>query len=282
MKILSPLRYPGGKGQMYDNIEYIIRANRLSNKTYVEPFAGGFAVGLELLRNEIVPRAIINDIDFHIYAFWKAVFYRSEYLIEKINSTPVTIEEWKKQRNIYEKCDKRSLLKVAFSTLFLNRTNFSGVIKGGPIGGFAQKGKYKLDCRFSKKRLSNIISEISQFRDRIEIYNLDAKCFIKDILSKRQKEIFVNFDPPYVKKGKCLYTNFYNSEDHKELGTCILKDLKCDWIMTYDNEPLIKEIYRNTLYFPFDLGYSVNKHIKATELFISGKNYSHNIKFNVA
>ncbi len=267
---------------MYDNIEYIIRANRLSNKTYVEPFAGGFAVGLELLRNGIVPKAIINDIDFHIYAFWKAVFCRTEALIDKINSTPVTIEEWKKQRNIYEKCDKRSLLKVAFSTLFLNRTNFSGVIKGGPIGGFAQKGKYKLDCRFSKKRLSNIISEISQFRDRIEIYNLDAKCFINDILSKRQKEIFVNFDPPYVKKGKCLYTNFYNSEDHKELGTCILKDLKCDWIMTYDNEPLIKEIYRNTLYFPFDLDYSANKHVKATELFISGKNYSHNIKFSVA
>lgn len=280
MNMLSPLRYPGGKGQMYEKIEYIIRANRLADRVYVEPFAGGFAVGVALLKNGIISRAVINDIDFHIYAFWKSVFYRSEDLIEKIYSTPITIEEWKKQRTIYEKCDKRSWLNVAFSTLFLNRTNFSGVIKGGPIGGINQNGKYKLDCRFPKERLACIISEISKFRDHVEIYNLDAKCFIEDILSKRQNDIFINFDPPYVKKGKSLYTNFYKEEDHRELGCCIAENLKCDWIMTYDNDPLIHDIYSKNLHFTFNLGYSANKHTVGTELFVSKKNYSHNIRFS--
>ena len=279
MNMLSPLRYPGGKGQMYEKIEYIIRANSLADRVYVEPFAGGFAVGVALLKNGIISRAVINDIDFHIYAFWKAVFHRSEDLIEKIYSTPITIKEWKKQRTVYEKCDRRSWFKIAFSTLFLNRTNFSGIIKGGPIGGISQNGKYKLDCRFPKERLACIISEISKFRDCIEIYNLDAKCLIKEVLSKRQDGIFVNFDPPYVKKGKSLYTNFYKEEDHKVLRRCIEENLTCDWIMTYDDDPLIRDIYDKNFLFAFNLDYSANKHVLGTELFISGKNYSHNIEF---
>lgn len=280
MKILSPLRYPGGKGQMYDEIEYIIRANRLSDKIYVEPFAGGFALGLSLLKNGIVAKTIINDVDFHIFAFWKVVFNAPEKLISKIIKTEINIEEWKRQKSIYKKCDKRSLVNIAFSTLFLNRTNFSGVIKGGPIGGISQKGKYKLGCRFDKERIVKQISEISKFKDCVEIYNLDAKCLIKEVLSEKQNNLFINFDPPYVKKGKSLYTNFYKEEDHIELEKYISEYLSCDWIMTYDDDPLIHKIYQKNLFFRFDIGYSANNHKNGTELFISQRNYAHNIKFS--
>ena len=273
MKALSPLRYPGGKGQMYDKIKHIIYANSLDQKTYVEPFAGGFAVGITLIRSNIVSNAIINDIDFHIYAFWKAVFFRTEQFIKKIESTPINMDEWYKQRAIYDKCNRKKLLDVAFATLFLNRTNFSGVLKAGPIGGQDQSGNYKMDCRFPKERICELIRNISIYKKRIKIYNMDANKFIQDVLKPMQGNLFINFDPPYVKKGKALYTNFYNMEDHRTLKKCITDNLTCDWIMTYDNNDFIKSMYKDFFTCEFSLGYSVNVHKKGTELFISPKEY---------
>lgn len=277
MKALSPLRYPGGKGQMYDKIKQIIHANSLDQKTYVEPFAGGFAVGITLIRNNIVRKAIINDIDFHIYAFWKAVFFKTEKFLEKIESTPINMDEWHKQRSIYNKCNRKSILDAAFATLFLNRTNFSGVLKAGPIGGQNQTGKYKMDCRFPKERISKLIHDISQYKERIEVYNMDANEFITNILKPKQKDLFINFDPPYVKKGKALYTNFYDMNDHRKLKDCIVGNLNCDWIMTYDNNDFIKSIYKDFFIYEFNLGYSANIHKKGTELFVSSKKYKQKI-----
>ena len=262
---------------MYDKIKHIIHANALDQKTYVEPFAGGFAVGITLIRNNIVRKAIINDIDFHIYAFWKAVFFETKKLTEKIESTPINMDEWHNQRAIYDKCNRKSLFDVAFATLFLNRTNFSGVLKAGPIGGQNQTGKYKMDCRFPKKRICNLINDISQYKERIEIYNMDANEFITDILKPAQKDLFINFDPPYVKKGKALYTNFYDIDDHRKLKDCITENLNCDWIMTYDNNDFIKSIYKNFFVYELNLGYSANIHRKGTELFVSPKEYKQKI-----
>ena len=277
MEALSPLRYPGGKGQMYSKIEHIIKANSLTDKTYVEPFAGGFAIGITLLKNGIVTKAIINDYDYHIYAFWKAVFNASDALIEKIKATPLTILEWKKQREIYNACDRRAYIQVAFATLYLNRTNFSGVLKGGPIGGQDQKGNYKLDCRFPKERICAMVDEISKLKNSIEVYNLDAEELILNVLKPIQNQLFINFDPPYVRKGKALYTNFYNRENHQSLRDCIVQNLSCDWIMTYDDDELIRTAYNDCNLLNFSLGYSAKEHRTGNELFISKKEYQHMI-----
>ena len=280
MKLNSPLRYPGGKSQMYEYVKEIICKNNLQTKTYVEPFAGGFGIGIKLLKEKVVEKAIINDFDFRIYAFWKAVFFNSKKLIDGIKDLEISIDEWKKQKMISKKCPKKTYLKVAISTLFLNRTNFSGILKGNPIGGISQNGKYKMDCRFPKEKIIEAIHEISKFKDRVKIYNLDAKEFILKILNKNPNSFFINFDPPYVKNGKSLYTNFYETKDHKELKTEI-SNLKSDWIMTYDCDNLILKEYAKYPIKKFNLRYSAKNKIKGTELFISKKEYINSIQ-NIA
>lgn len=66
------------------------------------------------------------------------------------------------------------MLEVAFATFFLNRTNRSGILKAGVIGGKEQSGKWKLDVRFNKDDLTKRIQMIGRYKDRIHVYNKDA------------------------------------------------------------------------------------------------------------
>lgn len=71
------------------------------------------------------------------------------------------------------------MLTIGFSTFFLNRTNRSGILKGGVIGGKNQEGQWKLDARYNKSDLISRIQKISKNRERIDLYNMDAIDFIK-------------------------------------------------------------------------------------------------------
>ena len=205
--IVTPLRYPGGKTKLYLLVKELIKVNNC--KTYIEPYAGGAGVALKLLFNNDVQKIMINDFDKAIYSFWYSVLNYTDELVKKIEETPITMEEWYIQKNIYEnKSNSNSILELGFATLFLNRTNRSGILKAGVIGGKSQEGNYKLDCRFNKVELIKKIKKIASFKSRIKLYNLDAEVFIRRNVSKT-KDSFTFFDPPYYKKGPGLYTNFY-------------------------------------------------------------------------
>ncbi|HES9253572.1 TPA: DNA adenine methylase, partial [Streptococcus pyogenes] len=210
MKNVSPLRYPGGKTQVYDFVKELVNLNETT--TYIEPYMGGMGIALKLLLNNNVHKIMVNDYDKAIYAFWYSVLNYTEQLIEKINTTPITIDEWKLQREVQKNknnCD--DLLTLGFSTLFLNRTNRSGIIKAGVIGGLKQDGNYKLDCRFNKEKTIKKIKLIASYKKQIKLYNMDAEKFIRLNITKT-KNSFTFFDPPYYTKGPGLYTNFYNHE----------------------------------------------------------------------
>lgn len=271
-KSLSPLRYPGGKSQLSEKISKILESNNINNSIYIEPFAGGFGVGLYLLFNNKVQKVILNEYDIAIYSIWFAILYECEYFIKDIENTEVSIKEYKKQKEIYHKLknNKNYSYKLAFAAFFLNRTNISGILNAGPIGGYEQNSKYKIDCRFGKENLIKKIKEINKYKDRIEIYNLNYKDFLKDIiLDKYKKEdIFIFLDPPYYKQGKNLYNKFFNEKAHKELKENILNVKEYNWVMTYDNAKEIREIYKNFNTITFSMRYSANKVRKETELLI--------------
>ncbi len=113
---------------------------------------------------------------------------------------------------------KENLLNLGFSTLFLNRTNRSGIIKAGVIGGKEQKGEYKLDCRFNKADIIQKIRYIAAHKNDIVLYNLDTEDLIRNVINNLEHKSFIFFDPPYYNKGATLYTNFYKHEDHVSLA----------------------------------------------------------------
>lgn len=263
MNNYSPLRYPGGKNKTYDYLKYLVEKNNI--QTYIEPYCGGAAVALKLLINNDVKKIMINDFDRSIYAFWYSILNYTDSFIEEVEKAVFSIEEWEKQKTIQRNKQTADLLSLGFSTFYLNRTNRSGIISAGPIGGKNQNGNYKMDCRFNKNSLINKIKLIASNKSKIKLYNLDAIDFIKKNIV-RTKNSLIFFDPPYFVKGKDLYTNFYELPDHQELKKNIEKYLNNHkWILTYDTHDSIQNIYSSFEYYTYQLNYSAGSSKKGLE-----------------
>ena len=131
----SPLRYPGGKGKLAKFMAAIVRANRLSDGRYVEPFAGGAGIAWELLITGVVRRVLINDISPQVFAFWASVLRHTDELCRLIRDVPLSVEEWDRQKDVFRAPEDASTLELGFSCFYLNRTNRSGILNGGLIGG---------------------------------------------------------------------------------------------------------------------------------------------------
>lgn len=268
----SPLRYPGGKGKLVPFFEQLLTDNSLNDGIYVEPYIGGGAVALSLLLREYVQRIIINDKDRSIYAFWYSVLYKTEELCRLISRTPVTMEIWQEQREVQSRKDYADLLSLGFSTFFLNRTNRSGIIKAGVIGGKEQTGNYKMDARFKKQDLISRIRRISNYADRIDLHNDDAVNLIKEISPTLPENSLLYLDPPYYKKGNGLYMNYYNDDDHRQISEVIRSEKAHRWVVSYDASDFIKALYKDFRCKEFQLNYSANNNGKGTEIMFFSDN----------
>lgn len=267
----SPLRYPGGKSSMLELTGAILRLNQLERGHYAEPYAGGCGLALSLLYGGYVSDIHINDIDPSIWAFWHCVLNETDAFVHKATTTPVTIEEWLVQRDFLRSNKTDDTLALGFCAFFLNRTNRSGIIKrAGVIGGLDQAGNYKIDCRYSIDELVKRIVRVKKYADRIHLTNMDALDFLSVCDSQLPLETFVFADPPYYKKGSRLYTSFYEPGDHAELARTMLA-MSRPWIVTYDDTPQIRGLYRDRRQYCFDLNYSLHEKRVGTELLIGSK-----------
>jgi DNA adenine methylase len=238
----TPLRYPGGKTQMTPLVQEIMRVNGLTGAFYCEPFAGGAGIACRLLVAGLISEAWLNDIDPGIYAFWHSVLNASDDLCELIERTPVTMDEWYRQRELHRGALKLSTLRLGFATLFLNRTNRSGILRGGVIGGYEQLSKYPLDCRFNRADLVRKVQRLALYRNQVHLSCEDAKGYIEKTVAALPDHSLVNIDPPYFDKGPELYTSFYSEADHAELARAVRAITK-PWMMTYDDVPAIRRLY---------------------------------------
>lgn len=262
----SPLRYPGGKTQLAPFVIEVLRANDLFYGAYIEPFAGGCGIAWKLLLNNYVSEIHINDIDPSIYAFWASVLRHTDDLCERIECTPVTMDEWRRQK-LVQHAGRPRQLDLGFSTLFLNRTNRSGILKGGVIGGKAQESAYPLDCRFKKTKLIRKIQRIAKYRDQVTLTRTDAKKFILETLPRLATKALVNIDPPYYRKGRDLYCSFYNHPDHVDLSL-VIPNIRQRWMVTYDDAPEIQELYKRLPTINLNLNYSAQVKRVGVELMI--------------
>ncbi|WBU63594.1 DNA adenine methylase [Paracoccus aerodenitrificans] len=267
----SPLRYPGGKSGLYHLVATILRLNELDRRPYAEPFAGGAGLALALLYDGHVSELHLNDIDPSIWAFWDTVLNRPDDIIEKVMTTDITVDEWRRQREIYLTENLSNPLDLGFAAFFLNRTNRSGIIKGaGVIGGLEQSGSYKIDCRFNREDLARRISRIAKYRRRIHLTRLDAVDFLSHADKILPRQSLLCIDPPYFNKGSSLYTSFYRAADHEYLSKCILS-LDRPWIVTYDEAPEICALYRSQPLHRVEVNYSVQTKRVAGEILIAAE-----------
>lgn len=265
----SPLRYPGGKACLYDLAVEFLAINSLHQRSYVEPYSGGCGLALSLLFDGHVAQIHLNDIDRSIWAFWKSVLDHTTELLYRIETTAVTVKEWERQRAIQLQKETASVVDLGFSTFFLNRTNRSGIIhSGGVIGGKAQSGAWKLDCRFNKADLMERIDRVGRYRGRISIYNEDAEVFLTRLGNTIPATSVVYVDPPYFEKGAQLYRNAYRHADHERIAA-LLGKINNPWFLTYDNVDQIRALYAGYDSVELDIGYSVQTKRRGSEILVA-------------
>ncbi|MGN0024169.1 MAG: DNA adenine methylase [Candidatus Avelusimicrobium sp.] len=266
----SPLRYPGGKACLAEEIKELLEKNNLVGGAYAEPFAGGAGLALNLLFSGFVSKIYINDLDRSIYAFWHTVLNEPEKLIETMQNTPITVEEHERQFAVQLDKENASLFDLGFSTFFLNRTNVSGVVRGGIIGGKKQTGKYKIDARFNKAALADKIRKITELKHWIHLSNEEASVFLERMEEELPADSLVFLDPPYYVKGASLYYNHFSNADHAILANNVKKYSK-HWIVSYDNVKEVRQLYTPHRCKTYSLNYSVKEHYQGSEVMFFSK-----------
>jgi len=269
---VSPFRYPGGKaflgGFLQDLIEKKLSSGPVS---FVEPFCGGAGAALNLLADKTVQELYLNDADIRIYSAWKAILSESEKFVDAIRSTALTMDEWYRQQEIAS--SKRTgdySFELGFAAFFMNRTTRSGIIeRAGPIGGYDQRGKWKIDARFNREKLVSQIQWISENRDRINLSQKDALSFISEMSKKLNVKRSLFFvDPPYVQAGGRLYYDGMNEAKHIALADILASRKIPNWILTYDDAPLIRQLYKMEKIAKISVNYSLQSKRKECELLV--------------
>lgn len=270
-KLYTPLRYPGGKSKFAPAIAKVMEQNNLVGGHYLEPYAGGAGVALELLFHGHASHIHINDYDEAIYDFWISATKFPEQLLKLLHDTPINMEQWHYWRDVLRGNIEADQLNRGFATLFVNRTNRSGILKGGVIGGLNQEGNYKLDSRFKKAVIAKRIEKIAKQASNINVYNEDALLLLKRCKDFLPQASLIYLDPPYYIKGQGLYRNFYDHNDHKQIADFIKKkSFDVSWVLSYDNVEQIREMYLVNKSFSYNLNYSAQaKYIGSEIIFFS-------------
>ena len=265
----SPLRYPGGKGKLSNYVRLILQENDLIGHHYLEPYAGGAAVALGLLYDHHVSSIHINDADPAIFSFWHSVINHTDDLCKLIADTPVNIATWQHQKDVLASFDPDPL-DLGFATFFLNRTNRSGILRAGLIGGKAQTGTWKMDARYVQAPLVARIRKVAHWKSRIALSQYDASEVMRNVVPSMPRKTFIYLDPPYVAKGSDLYRNFYTEEGHREIGTLVSAERR-PWIVSYDDTPLVYQIYSGFDFERYLLSYSAQDRRQGGEVMFYSK-----------
>lgn len=263
----TPLRYPGGKGKLAGYVKRLIKANRLLDGEYVEPYAGGAAIALELLLHEYVSRVRINDVSRPVYAFWRSVLFHTEEFCKLVSDTPRTVEVWRRHKAVLMSPGEHDDLTLGFAAFFLNRTNRSGILNGGVIGGLDQSGPWKIDARYNAPELIHRIQSIAKMGNRIDLTMMDALPFLEAGISRWPDKTLIYLDPPYYVKGRELYYDYYKGVDHERIANFVTQHIvKQKWIVSYDNVQSVREMYPEAPFITYDISYSARRARQGKEI----------------
>ncbi|MFZ6777927.1 DNA adenine methylase [Undibacterium sp. Ji83W] len=271
-KLYTPLRYPGGKARFAPLIASVMKASGLDGGHYLEPYAGGAGVALFLLFEGVVDQIHINDADPAIAIFWRIATQEPETLIKMISTEQVTMDAWHHWRDVMLGKTPSSDLEKGFATLFMNRTNRSGILKGGVIGGKDQAGIYKVGERFMREELCVRLERIRSHAKQINVYEQDAHQLLLECHRFLPLRSLVYLDPPYYVKGAGLYRNFYKHDDHVKIAKLLASSrFRRPWVVSYDNVVAIHDMYAYAQSVTYGLNYTAQRRYEGSEVMFFSK-----------
>ncbi|ARC90367.1 DNA adenine methylase [Rhodovulum sp. MB263] len=269
--VASPFRYPGGKGFLTGFLaqECVVKLAGVGRR-YAEPFCGGAGAALNLLKDGTVTCIALNDFDIRIYSAWTAIVRETDRFVARIRETPPTVAAWRRMREQVEDAGQGYNFDLGFATYFLNRTSTAGIVIGsGPIGGFEQAGKWKIDARYYADSMIRRIEWIGTQSERIQISCETAHDFLeREVSEGKARGTFYFVDPPYIEAGSKLYLNAMDLLQHRSLAQILRSGVLPHWVLTYDDDPYVRTVYAGCDIQQLEVNYSLRKTRKARELII--------------
>jgi DNA adenine methylase len=283
---MKPLvKYRGGKSK---EIPHLIKHIPSFTGRYIEPFFGGGALYFYLEP----PKAIINDINSKLMAFYKGVKLDFELLSKELLEIEKTylinrrkFEELKAKTPDLRVDDENEALyyqiRDMFNDLtekkysdallyfFINKTAYSGMIR------YNAKGEFNVPYgRYANLNTSLVTKAHSKLLANTEIYNQDYK----NIFEMAKEDDFMFLDPPYdcvfSDYGNAEYKDGFNEKNHTELANSFL-NLKCKALMVIGRTPLTEKLYNDLIVDEYGKSYAVNirNRFKSTASHILISNY---------
>lgn len=261
----SPFRYPGGKTWLIPWVrQWLISQNR-KPKVLIEPFAGGGIVSLTAVFEGLTDSAVMVELDDSVGSVWHAILNgEAQWLANRIVEFDLTLE------NVSEilTTSPVSLPEKAFQTLLRNRVVHGGIL--APGSGLIKHGEdgRGIGSRWYPETLAKRIEAIASMRERIRFQQGDGIEYMSHHVEDLDAVFFV--DPPYTAGGKRAGSRLYT---HYKLDHALLFDvtrqLKGDFLMTYDDAPEVKELASKSGFQIESVFMSGTHHAKTAELLIS-------------
>jgi DNA adenine methylase len=249
----SPLSYVGGKSKLSKTIIDLIP----DHKTYCEVFAGA---GWVFFRKEPSKYEVLNDLDGDLVSFYRVLQNHLEEFLRQFKwllSSREWFEDWKDQLNGRGLTD----IQRAARYYYVQRLCFGGKVKGRTYGTTVEHAP-----RINLVRLEEELSAVHLRLANVIVENLDWK----DVIEKYDREgTFFYIDPPYYKTA-CYKYNFHKLDNFIELCER-LRQIKGDFILSINDHPDMREVFKSFNLRPISVGYSVQRGegIEGRELLIS-------------
>ncbi len=240
----SPIKWIGGKRNLANTIISIIP----QHKTYVEPFAGA---GWIFFKKEKAKVEILNDINGELINFYKVIKNMPDEFCNEFELLP-------KSREIFDdfaklKTDNINELDRAVRFYYLLMLNF-----GGRFNRFTFTPRNDGIKQINFEKLPKTIKDAHERLKDTYIEKTDYK----NILKKWDSNDTLFFlDPPYLTTTEKDYEEGFDESKYNELSK-ILKNVKGKFILTTDDEPILRELFKDFYINDVDVFYSVSKEQK--------------------
>jgi DNA adenine methylase len=221
MNTLKPvISWPGGKRRLLKAILPLFRPHTC----YVEPFAGGLAV---LLAKERSPVEVVNDLNGDLVSLYRCAQFHLDALVSEIQWTISS------RQNLRDLIAQPGLTEIQRAARFLlrNRMSFAG--------GGSSYAVSKATGMTSRERVIAALKALSARLDKVSVEQGSYDRILS--LYDSAKSLFF-CDPPYVKSDVANYHGF--TEAQMTDFTERMDHLQGDWIVTVDDAPLNRQLFR--------------------------------------
>jgi DNA adenine methylase Dam len=250
-KLKTPLRYPGGKSRA---IKYLVPKFPKTVTEYREPFIGGGSVAIAFTKENPNAKVWVSDLYEPLVNFWQQLQENGEKMTDILTNAKYAHDEPDKAKELFLHA-KANLNDFSLSALdraiyfyIINKCSFSGLTEASSFSAQASKSNFSIAG----------IERLEEYKELIKNWTITHISYEHILVYPGDENTFIFLDPPYDIKDN-LYGNkgsLHKGFDHK-LFCDRVRDCKMNWMITYNDNPTLREWLHGYHMHSWDLTYTM-------------------------